>query len=104
MVKRNFDRIAVGYKAELLFGDKQFECVIENLSSTGACILTASTNSDGEFQTYEILELRFEPKPGEIINLHCKIIWSKQIQPHRLTKKIGLKIINPSWEQSTSFL
>jgi len=104
MVKRNLDRIYVGYKAELVYGSKLIECVIDNISAAGVCIITGSTDSGIEFGKDDVLELRFEPCPGETINFNCQIIWLKQTPPHRLTTKIGLKIINPSWEQSNFFV
>ncbi|MBI5099699.1 MAG: PilZ domain-containing protein [Nitrospirae bacterium] len=104
MENRRSKRIAVGYKAEIIYGGKSFECVIENLSNVGAYIVTASTNTEINFKPQEMLELRFEPNSGEIVNLQCRIMWSKQTLPHRLTNRIGLEILNPSWDQSTSFV
>ena len=104
MEKRRAKRISVGYKAEIGYDGKSFECVIENLSSTGAYIITASTSSETNFKPQETLELKFEPRPGEIVNLQCRIKWSKKISPHRLTNRIGLEILNPSWDQGTSFV
>jgi hypothetical protein len=104
MEKRLSKRIAVGYKAEIIYEGKSFECVIENLSSTGAYIITALTGAETNFKPQETLELKFESRPGEIINLQCRIKWSEKTPPHRLTNRIGLEILNPSWEQSTSFV
>ena len=104
MGKRQSNRIGVGYKAEIIYGDKSFECVIENLSSTGAYIITAVTGAETNFKPLDTLELKFESRPGEIINLQCSIKWSEETPPHRLTNRIGLDILTPSWEQSTSFI
>jgi hypothetical protein len=104
MEKRRAKRIAVGYKAEIVYDGKSFECVIENLSSTGAYIITASTSSETNFKPQETLELKFESRPGEIVNLQCRIKWSKKTSPHHLTNRIGLEILNPSWDQGTSFV
>jgi hypothetical protein len=104
MEKRQAKRITVGYKAEIVYDGKSFECVIENLSSTGAYIITASISAETNFKPQETLELKFESGPGEVINLQCRIKWSKKTQPHHLTNRIGLEILNPSWEQSTSFV
>lgn len=104
MENRRSKRIAVGYKAEIICGGKSFECVIENLSTVGAYIITASASSGSELKLDEMLELRFEPEPGETVSLHCRIIWVKQTLPHRLTSRIGLEILNPSWEQSNFFV
>ena len=104
MEKRRAKRIAVGYKAEIIYDGKSFDCVIENLSTVGAYIITASTTSESELKPDDVLELRFETNPGEIVNLHCRIIWSKLTLPHRLTNRLGLEILNPSWEQSNFFV
>jgi hypothetical protein len=104
MENRRDKRIAVGFKAEIICSGKSFQCVIENLSSVGAYIITASTSIENELKPDDMLELRFEPNPGEIVNLHCRIIWSKLTLPHRLTSRLGLEILNPSWEQSNFFV
>jgi hypothetical protein len=104
MEKRRAKRIAVGYKAEIIYDGNSFECVIENLSSTGAYIITASTSSETNFKPQEKLELKFEPHPGEIVNLQCRIKWSIKTPSHRLTNRIGLEILDPSWDEGTYFV
>lgn len=104
MENRRSKRIAVGYKAEILYEGSSFDCVIENLSTAGAYIITVSASSVSELKPDEMLELRFEPEPGETVSLNCRIIWLKLTLPHRLTVRIGLEILNPSWEQSNFFV
>ena len=104
MENRQNKRIAVGYKAEIIYGGRSFDCVLENLSTVGAFIITASASSGSELKRDELLELRFEPEPGETVSLNCRIVWLKQTLPHRLTVRIGLEILNPSWEQCNFFV
>jgi len=104
MENRRSKRIAVGYKAEIMYGGRSFDCVIENLSTVGAYIITASASAGSELKPDEMIELRFEPEPGETVILNCRIIWSKLTLPHRLTVRIGLEILPSSWEQSNFFV
>jgi hypothetical protein len=104
MERRNEKRIAVGYPAEIFHNGKSYECVIENLSAGGVNIVTVSLESKTDFRPREILELKFEPHPGETVRLSCRIQWSRQTPPHRLSKRLGLEIIDPSWDKCAFFV
>ncbi len=104
MERRLHKRIAVGYKTEIIYGGKSYEGVIENISATGVSVISASTKGETDFKPMETLELKFEPGLGETVTLLCRIKWSRKTQPHLLTNKLGLEIIDPSWEQSAFFV
>ncbi|RJQ50613.1 MAG: PilZ domain-containing protein [Nitrospiraceae bacterium] len=103
MERRRHKRIAVGYKAEITCNGKRCECVIENLSSTGVNIVTVSS-AGADYKPQENIELKFEPRPGETLSLMCRIKWSRKTMPHRLTDRLGLEILDPSWDRSTYFV
>ncbi len=104
MERRNEKRIVVAYPAEIVHYGKGQQCVIENLSAGGANIVTVSVGSEKDFRPQEIFELKFEPYPGKPINLSCRIQWSLQTPPHRLSKRLGLKITDPSWHNCAFFV
>jgi len=104
MERRNEKRIAVGYTAEIVHNGKSYGCVVENLSAGGANIITVSLKTETEFKPQETLDLKFEPYPGETVNLSCRIQWSRQTPPHRLSKRLGLEIIDPSWDKCAFFV
>lgn len=100
MEQRHQKRIIVGYKAEIIYNGKAYECVIENLSPTGVNIIITSTAPEFSFNPQETIDLRFESHPGETVTLACRVKWSRKTKPHGLTDRVGLEITDPSWEQS----
>jgi hypothetical protein len=104
MERRKAKRICVGYPAEIIHNGKSHQCVIENLSTGGANIITVMVESETDFRPQETLGLKFEPYPGEMINLSCRIQWSRQTPPHRLSKRLGLEITDPSWDKCAFFV
>lgn len=104
MDRRKEKRIAVGYAAEIVNNGKSYGCVVENLSAAGVNVLIVSPEPETEFDPQETFKLKFEPLPREMVNLTCRVKWSRQTLPHRLSKRLGLEIINPSWDQCAYFV
>jgi hypothetical protein len=105
MEQRRQKRIVVGYKAEISYSGKKHECVIENLSASGANVLTVTIpRTETDFKLQDVIDLKFEPHPGDMINLKCRIQWSRETLPHRLSKRLGLELIDPSWDRSVLFV
>ena len=102
MEKRKQKRIVVGYKAEIIGNGRSYECVIENLSVTGVNVITSPGASD--FISGESVELKFEPRPGETVNVGCTIMWCRETLPHGLTSRLGLEISDPDWCDSGPFV
>ena len=75
MERRVNPRIAVGYKAEIIYNGKSSECVIENLSSTGANIIAVISELRVDFKAQDMLELIFKPHAEEPFTLQCKVAW-----------------------------
>lgn len=99
MERRRAPRIAVGYRAEVLCNGKSCECVIENLSSTGANVIALVSGAMMDIKPKDLVELRFQPHSGETLSLQCRVAWANRTRPHNLTNRIGLEIVDPSWEQ-----
>ena len=97
-------RITAGYKAEIIFEDKTYQGVIENLSETGASITIISQDKSLKFTPGKKMNLTFEIQPGEKISVDCIIRWSTKLPPHGIINGIGLEIIDPHWEECNCFL
>jgi hypothetical protein len=104
MDKRETRRITAGYKAEITFDNKTYQGIIENLSETGASVTVVIKEAGIDFQPGKALDLKFEMQPGETLLLHCKIVWSSKLPPQGLINGIGLEIIDPPWNESSSFI
>ncbi|KPK01015.1 MAG: hypothetical protein AMK71_07190, partial [Nitrospira bacterium SG8_35_4] len=75
MERRLFKRIAFGVKAEIILHGKSFPGVIEDLSETGANVITDPIEDPSIFVQGAAAELQFRPLDEETIVLNCKIQW-----------------------------
>lgn len=104
MEKRYAKRITAGFRTEILYKSNTYTGVIENLSASGANILTDTLDASVEFIDDDIIDLRFESPSGETVNLKCKIMWSSPIPPHNVRHRIGVSLIERPWEKLAFFL
>lgn len=104
MEKRNFKRITFGLKAELTLNGENFGGVIENLSATGANIITEPIEDASDFVQGAEMELKFRPIDEEVIVLSCKILWVHKAYPNSHVYKIGMLLVNPPWDESSCFI
>ncbi len=86
-----------------MWGDHTVEAVIDDLSENGVCVLTYSLEPLRELRPEAPVTLSFETVTAETLNFHCKVEWLGKL-PHGIGSKIGMKIIDPPWDQSKSFL
>ncbi len=94
MDKRTSERIKGGYKTEIIYDSKHYSGIVENLSASGANILTDPINHDIEFLDGDPVELKFKAHTGKTVLLKCMVIWSSKIPPHNVMHRIGMKIID----------
>jgi hypothetical protein len=104
MKKRIAERINGGFEAEFTYEGKTHKGIIDNLSESGLNFLSAPTDIEVDFKPGTLLDLEFQPHPGEKLVLNCRIKWAKKIPPHGLKYDIGMEIINPAWGESKYFL
>ena len=104
MEKRRFERISGCFDAEIIYKGKAFRGIIDNLSENGAQALTIPGEIKIDFIPGSILDLKFQPCPGETLVLNCRIKWSKKVLPHGLKYKIGLEVLDPPWDKSNCSL
>ncbi len=94
MDKRTSERIRAGYKTEIIYNKNRYSGILENLSSSGANILTDPIDQDIEFLDGEPIELKFEAYTGKTVLLKCLVIWSSKIPPQNVRHRIGMKILD----------
>ncbi len=66
--------------------------------------MSAPTDVEVDFKPGTLLDLEFQPLPGEKLVLSCRIKCSKKIPPHDLKYDIGMEVIDPTWGDSKYFL
>jgi hypothetical protein len=104
MNHRRSNRIIAGYKAEIIYNEKCYIGIIENLSETGVNVITDLMENAVAFRPGETISLKIEPLAGEPLILTCMIKWSNRVPPHNLRNRIGLEIIDPPWDKCNYFL
>ncbi len=104
MDNRGAKRITAGYKTEIIYNDLCYTGVIENLSASGANVLTDQVESGINFLPDDLIELKFDSPAGETVVLKCKVMWSSKIPPHDIRHRIGMEIDELPWENVGEFL
>lgn len=104
MERRLFKRIAFGEKAEFILDGKRIRGVIEDLSETGANIITDPIGDVSGLVHGAEGELKFSPPGEETIVLNCRIQWFHRAYPKTQMYKIGMVLLNPPWDESSSFV
>lgn len=104
MEKRRADRINGGFEAKFTYEGNTYNGIIDNLSESGLNFLSAPTDIEVDFKPGTLLNLEFQPSPGEKLVLNCRIKWAKKIPPRNLKYDIGMEVIDPAWEDSKYFL
>ena len=104
MEKRKAKRITIGFNADIAYEGKSYRGITENLSESGAGIITDPIDITADFKPGTKLEMRFQPQPGESILLDCKIMWVNNVSSNGKKQRVGMIIIDPPWENSSFFL
>jgi len=93
MENRSSGRVAGKYKTEIIFRNISYAGVIENISWSGANVLTDPLDPEIDFVPDELLNLKFESPAGETVILKCMIIWASKIPPGNERNRIGLQLL-----------
>ena len=91
-------------RAEIIIHGKSFRGVIEDLSETGANIITDPVEDASVFVQGAEIELKFRPLDDEIIVLNCKIQWIHMAYPGTQIYKVGILLVDPPWDESCCFV
>jgi NADH dehydrogenase FAD-containing subunit len=100
MMARISDRILKELKADLIENRARYDATIENFSENGIKVIT---DTAVDILPDETIDLEFEIPSGEVLSLHCKVIWSSKISSESLLKDIGLEITENSLEYEDFF-
>jgi hypothetical protein len=99
MEKRSSERVTGKYRTEVIYRNNSYPGVIENISWSGANVLTDLLSPEINFLPDESLDLKFVSPEGETVILKCIIIWSSKISPENDRHRIGLQLLErPSKE------
>jgi hypothetical protein len=93
MEKRGSERVAGKYRTEIIFRNNTYAGVIENISWSGANVLTDVLDPEIDFSPDELLDLKFVSPSGDTVILKCVIIWSSKIPPGNERNRIGLQLL-----------
>ncbi len=104
MEKRQKKRISIGLKVEFISAGYKYTGEVENLSESGACILTLPADIPLDPKPESELDVVFHVFSEEKLQFRCRVKWVKQNQSHGLTQKLGLEIIDPVWDKSDFFI
>jgi hypothetical protein len=95
MERRRSERKVVSIKAELVTDSATYTVFIENINKNGLYIVTKPERVRVDFTPGKTYDVRFETPSNELINLHCRVVWSYKTPPHGLTDSVGMEIIDP---------
>ena len=88
----------VHLEAEIIYNDMAYVAFVENISDHSVYIKIAHVEYALNHmpETDVILKIHF--KPGRMIYLKCKKIWSDMNTPHSLIERVAVEIIDPPKE------
>lgn len=101
--RREHTRHPANVRTEILYNNRLYGGVIENLSASGAGIVTDQLKSEVEFRQYDPLELKFRSPSGEEFYIKCTIMWADYITAKNLRYRIGLELVGKPWDAISQF-
>lgn len=104
MERRQDTRHPANVRTEILYNGRVYGGVIENLSASGAGIVTDQLKKEVDFVQYDPLELKFSSPSGEEFNIKCTIMWASYIPPQNVRCRIGLELVGRPWAAIAQFL
>jgi hypothetical protein len=93
--KRTYKRITANLEGVLLNDNISYVAFIRNFSEHGLNTIVTPLKTSVNFILQEKIDLKLNIPSGKTINLHCRKRWSHDISLSRLTKNIGVEIIEP---------
>jgi len=98
MERRRYRRRNVRFEAEMILGEKIYHGIVDNISERGMNIETDAQDilsTSDDFCPGTKLMVKFHTPDGELMTLHCRIVWSFNMGPGGTIKKIGMEVIFP---------
>jgi len=103
MERRKDTRHPANVRSEILYNGHVYSGIIENLSASGAGIVTDRLEKEVDFIQYDPLELKFKSPSGEEFNIKCTIMWASYITAQNLRYRIGLELVGRPWNAIAQF-
>lgn len=104
MERRSDTRTRSGFETEIHFGGNRYTGTIENISASGANVLTDPIEEEIEFTSYGSIELKFKTPDGKAVLLQCIIMWASKIPPDNVRYRIGMELVGKPWDKITFLL
>ena len=104
MERRRSQRIIIGFHADIVSNGNNYKGEIENLSEDGVLVVIAPADAAEEHKPGSMLTLKFRTLSGERLSLQCEVMWSNKTKPHEMTRRVGMKIIDPPWDKTSFFI
>ena len=101
--RRKETRHPADVRTEILYNDHVYYGIIENLSASGAGIVTDQLDKEVDFVQYDTLELKFESPSKEEFKIECTIMWAEYITRENLRYRIGLELVGKPWDAIAQF-
>ncbi len=102
--RRKEGRHPADVRTEILYNGHVYYGIIENLSASGAGIVTDQLEQEVDFNQYDTLELKFESPSKEVFNIKCTIMWADYITREKLRYRIGLELVGKPWVAIAQFI
>lgn len=96
-------RIPVDITADIIIDNQRYEVKIMNLSENGACITNDNLTNKIEIPAGKLLGMEFLDPKKEIINVHCKVIWSNKTDQDDEIYNVGLQLVEIPAEYDNFF-
>lgn len=104
MERRKNKRHPANVRTKILYKGRTYSGVIENLSASGAGVLTDPLKNEVEFRQYDPIKLNFKSPSGEKFNIKCTIMWASYIPPQNVRCRIGLELVGRPWDAIAQFI
>ena len=104
MEQRTNKRGPANFRTEIIYNGQLYHGVIDNLSASGARIVTDQIDNAVDFHQYDPVALQFKSASGEEFNIKCTIMWADYIPPQNVRCRIGLELIGKPWDAIAQFL
>jgi hypothetical protein len=101
--RRQDKRHPANVRTEILYNGRVYHGIIENLSASGAGIVTEQLKKEVDFVQYDTIELKFKSPSGEEFSIKCTIMWASYITAENLRYRIGLELVGKPWDAIAQF-
>jgi hypothetical protein len=98
--KRRHIRVDYRADAEIIFGDRSYRGIIENISESGIFKVAFPEKEIVDLIPGSALAVKFKGPSGNLFDLRCEIKWLRiyTVSPFALKYNLGIEIVNAPQE------